>query len=857
MQIVDSVWVKIWSELDTKSFEASAKQIKRYARDTKKEIDPILFNKLQLNVAEFQQKLDQARKELKLAKASGDKDLQLTARINVNELTSNLTEAKRQFNNLKNTGDPALSRLQVKFNQVWWEASKFAEILGAIGITAGIQTVANSVITLAGNLQQARIAFGTMVWSASEAEVLLKDLAEFAKTTPFELTGLREQSKLLLAYWFNANEIIPVLESLGNISAWVWVDKLPRLTYALGQVRAAWKLTGQDFRQFTETWVSLGDELSKITGIAEINSWNVASLGITYEQVAQALSNLWWEGGRFGWLMEAQSQTLQGAVSNLQDSFNILWEQVGQVFLPVLTKIVWLITPIVTKITERSAENPRLSATIFGITWWLVALWWALVWLSVVLPTITAWLASMGIAWTAAWAAAATAWWVATVSLMSILWPIWLVIAAWALLVTAYNKNFWGLKDAIDWVVEKLKYFAEATKVVLWFIGNIFKSIWNSVRKRLWDMSNDTNSTVNKINKAWSKLTKGQWFIKAIFDWIGNIIRSRLNSYVKMVDKAINLINKAFGTNIRSASSVLWSINTAVIGNRLEQTRQENPLAPIAWGITDISKIDFSSIKAVSSSIDDVAESVTWLSESVWWWGWGWSLKEDIEDVVEEVDNLDSTFQSTTKWVSELGEKWKEALTNISKSIEDSTSKLENFKKQIEDIDWQLAWVDESIGKRIIAIEDQLTKEIDPQQRTALEQELALAKQNITAETLQKVRDEEAKSETQKLLDKKLALEAQKLQIEQAYNDELEMYKKLTEGKVALEQYLTEQQGIELQKRQSAFDKYVDRTINSIAGSPVVWEWSTSTVNNNQRNTTINAQISSSIDLETLSRKLS
>jgi len=48
---------------------------------------------------------------------------------------------------------------------------------------------------------------------------LLKDLADFAKKTPFELVGLREQATKLLAYGFTAKEIIPILETLGNISA--------------------------------------------------------------------------------------------------------------------------------------------------------------------------------------------------------------------------------------------------------------------------------------------------------------------------------------------------------------------------------------------------------------------------------------------------------------------------------------------------------------------------------------------------------------------------------------------------------------------------------------------------------------
>lgn len=72
-----------------------------------------------------------------------------------------------------------------------------------------------------------------MLGSAEKANDLLKELSDFAKRTPFELTGLREQAKQLLAFDFSAEEIIPTLESLGNIASVAGLDKLPRLTYAL------------------------------------------------------------------------------------------------------------------------------------------------------------------------------------------------------------------------------------------------------------------------------------------------------------------------------------------------------------------------------------------------------------------------------------------------------------------------------------------------------------------------------------------------------------------------------------------------------------------------------------------------
>ena len=120
-----------------------------------------------------------------------------------------------------------------------------------------------SVVNLADNLEQSQIAFETMLWSWEKATAMLQQLSEFAKKTPFELTWIRDSARQLIAMWVNANDIIPTLKSLWDVSAWLWVS-LERLALNYWQVMAQWKLTWRELRDFTMAWVPLLDELSQM-----------------------------------------------------------------------------------------------------------------------------------------------------------------------------------------------------------------------------------------------------------------------------------------------------------------------------------------------------------------------------------------------------------------------------------------------------------------------------------------------------------------------------------------------------------------------------------------------------------------
>jgi len=324
--------------------KASFKKAEQTARDTGAKIDQSLKAKLELNVANTQIKLKSLRKQLRDTTLPIERKRELL--IETNKTQRNLTEAKRRLNNLINTWDAGTSRLQKKFD---WVGKSILNVWNAIMIAVAwfalrwLQQASRAVIKLAGDLEQAKIAFTTMLWSAEKADDLLRDLSKFAAKTPFELVGIRQNAKQLLAMGIASEDLLPTLKSLWDVSAGLSVP-LERLALNYWQVIAQGKLTGRELRDFTlagvpileQLWQQLGKTTTQIQDM--ISAWQISS-----DLVVQAFQEMSSGTGRFADLMWQQSETLQGKWSNLKDNVNLLWERIGTALIPALSKgIDWL-----------------------------------------------------------------------------------------------------------------------------------------------------------------------------------------------------------------------------------------------------------------------------------------------------------------------------------------------------------------------------------------------------------------------------------------------------------------------------------------------------------------------------------
>jgi len=81
--------------------------------------------------------------------------------------------------------------------------AKGLAVIGTALMAAGLKS-----IQMAGNLEQTKIAFTTMLGSAEAADAFIRQLYDFAAKTPFEIEGLTDAAQQLLAFGFQAQEII-------------------------------------------------------------------------------------------------------------------------------------------------------------------------------------------------------------------------------------------------------------------------------------------------------------------------------------------------------------------------------------------------------------------------------------------------------------------------------------------------------------------------------------------------------------------------------------------------------------------------------------------------------------------------
>lgn len=188
------------------------------------------------------------------------------------------------------------------------------------GFSAAVAGVGAAIgVKFDSDLEQASISMTHFLGSGKAAKKYLDDLYVLAAHTPFEFRSLTQTAEQFMAFGYSAKGARDMLTSLADAAAGLGKSNadLAPVTLALGQIKAAGSLKGQDLNQLTSFGISA-------TGIAK-------NLGMTYREMRKAM-----EGGKVGsedalrairktmdqqfhGLAKAQSKTFAGQLSTLQD----------------------------------------------------------------------------------------------------------------------------------------------------------------------------------------------------------------------------------------------------------------------------------------------------------------------------------------------------------------------------------------------------------------------------------------------------------------------------------------------------------------------------------------------------------
>lgn len=208
--------------------------------------------------------------------------------------------------------------------------NKMTKAAAAFGAGFTAKELIQNIIQVRGEFQQLEVAFTTMLGSSEKANVLMAQLTETAAKTPFDLQGVVNGARQLLAYGTSAEDVNETLIRLGNIAAGL-SQPLGDLVYLYGTTMTQGRLYTQDLNQFTGRGIPMIKELAKEFGVAESEIKGMVEAGmIGFPEVQKVIQNLTNEGGMFFNLMQEQSKTITGQISNIEGSFSMMLNEIGK-----------------------------------------------------------------------------------------------------------------------------------------------------------------------------------------------------------------------------------------------------------------------------------------------------------------------------------------------------------------------------------------------------------------------------------------------------------------------------------------------------------------------------------------------
>ncbi|MBR2236344.1 MAG: tape measure protein [Prevotella sp.] len=193
-----------------------------------------------------------------------------------------------------------------------------------------VKEFVQKVATVRGEFQKLEVAFTTMLGSGEKADALMQQLTKTAATTPFDLKGVADGAKQLLAYGTAAEEVNDTLIHLGDIAAGLSIP-LGDLVMLYGTTMTQGRMFTQDLRQFMGRGIPLAEELAKQFGVTKDKVGELVTAGkVGAEEFKKAIMAMSSEGGKFSGLMEAQSKTISGQISNIEDAIDTMFNEIGQ-----------------------------------------------------------------------------------------------------------------------------------------------------------------------------------------------------------------------------------------------------------------------------------------------------------------------------------------------------------------------------------------------------------------------------------------------------------------------------------------------------------------------------------------------
>lgn len=322
---VDSI---TWKLIDQKKVVADLQSEIRRLNETYRSADKENKPLISAQITSKKKQLEDERVSLNNLRAEQER-----ARLTVKGLKDEMSGYDRAISNLTNAQEK---------NEI-----SLKKLLATFGGITAMKSFISDMVQVRGEFQKTQMAFETMLGSKEKADMLMSQMVQTAAKTPFDLQGVANGAKQLLAYGTAAENVNDTLVRLGNIASGLSIP-LEDLVYLYGTTQTQGRLFTQDVRQFMGRGIPLVKELASLLGKTEEEINKMVTAGqIGFTEVEKVIKKMTDEGGLFYNLMEKQSQTLSGQISNLGDAWDQMLNSIGEDTQGVASATISMATGVV------------------------------------------------------------------------------------------------------------------------------------------------------------------------------------------------------------------------------------------------------------------------------------------------------------------------------------------------------------------------------------------------------------------------------------------------------------------------------------------------------------------------------
>lgn len=265
------------------------------------------------------------------------------ARLSLNTTDKNYQTTLQQINQAIAKHNQALTEAGVKSQQLATRhrnlmdtAGQLSRQLALVFSVSQIEGYISKLANVRGEFELQQRSLQAILQNKSQADQIFNKTVQLAVKSPFKIKELVSYTKQLAAYRIESSKLYDTTKRLADVSAGLGVD-MGRLILAYGQVKAAAYLRGTEVRQFTEAGINLYGELQRYFEEAKGEAYTTAQIvdmiskrKVTFEDIENIFKRLTESGGLFYNMQEIQAETLQGKISNLQDSIDVMLNSIGK-----------------------------------------------------------------------------------------------------------------------------------------------------------------------------------------------------------------------------------------------------------------------------------------------------------------------------------------------------------------------------------------------------------------------------------------------------------------------------------------------------------------------------------------------